>query len=123
MRTIAVAVVALAAAALALSACGDDEELSPEGDAATAVALYFTQERDGGRLPEGTEVYVSGVDTNSVVELDAGETDARFCMEFVYEPGRTGSSTTVRRVYVASLSSDLWSINVENENGTCEGVT
>ena len=111
-------------AALAMSvACSDDGgDESQEGEGATAVALFFTQEKDGGRLPEGTDVRVIGVDTNTVSELAAADTDARFCMEFVYEPG-TPAGSSVRRVYVASLADQAWSIEVVNPNGTCEGVS
>jgi hypothetical protein len=114
----------VASAVLILAAgCSDDgaEDDSHEGDAATAVALFFTQEKDGGRLPEGADVRVIGVDTNTVTELDAGGTDARFCMEFAYEPEVAGA-TTVRRVYVASLNDQAWGIEAVNPNGTCEGV-
>ena len=114
----------IASAALTLSvACSDDGgDESQEGEAATAVALFFTQEKDGGRLPEGPDVRVIGVDTNTVSALDAAETDARFCMEFAYEPSVV-NSTMVRRVYVAALSGQAWSIEAVNPNGTCEGVT
>jgi hypothetical protein len=122
MRVMLAGLFVACAAALGI-ACDESEPLSHEGDAVTAVALFFTQERDGGRLPEGVEVFVRGVDTNTLAELDPVETKARYCMEFVYEAGRSGTGIPIRRVYVASLTGEQWSIDVANPDGTCEGVT
>lgn len=110
------------------AACGgSDGGSSNEGAAAAAVAQYFIQERDGGRLPEGTDVRGVGIKANDVVELEARDEDEargvseRFCMVYLYQIP-SDNFRQHGRVYVAELMGGAWAISSVNPDGTCEGV-
>ena len=127
-RVAVIGLVFLLAAAAASSACGGgDGDSGNQGAAAAAVAQYFIQERDGGRLPEGTQVRGIGIESNRVVTLDVRDEDEarnvkeRYCMEYRYQVPADGFRE-LSRVYVAELIDGAWAVEAVNPNGTCEGV-
>ncbi len=107
-------------------ACGGGSS-NNEGAAVAAVAQFFVQERDGGRLAEGVQVDGVGVAGSSIrtlavrAEDKAESIDERYCMEYRYEdPAQRHKE--FRRVYVAALIDGAWSVEAVNPDGTCEGV-
>lgn len=111
---------------LGAGACGGASS-SNEGAAVAAVAQFFVQERDGGRLAEGVQVDGVGVAGSSIrtlavrAEDKAESIDERYCMEYRYQDPAQGYKE-LRRVYVAALIDGAWSIEAVNPDGTCEGV-
>ena len=122
IRAVILVPVLLACAALA-AACRDDDGSDQDirGEAAVATAQFWTQELNGGLLPEGQSVIERG--TQGIVELDTGDdAQARVCVEFLYTHA-VEPFDNITRVYVATKADNEWLVAVENPNGTCEGVS
>jgi hypothetical protein len=113
-----------AAVALFVGACGGDKD--PErfsGSAAMAVAQFWRQEADGGRLPEGTLVAERGTQTIRTLDLasEGQGARARVCVEYLYVRAAPPFESHIR-VYIATLHDDEWSVESVNPDGTCEDV-
>ena len=110
--------------AFVAAACGGSDK-NYNGEAARAVALYWQQEADAGTLPEGTLVRGQGTQTVSELAINSEQDDAgvkaRMCVEFQYIRAESPFDSH-KRVYVASLIDDAWSVEVVNPDGTCDGV-
>ena len=120
-------VLVLSAAMLAAACGGDSGGDKNEGAATAAVAEFFVQERDGGRLPEGIDVTSLGVTAEDVQRLEVRSEDssrsvkARYCMRYRYQETANGFKDHWR-VYVAELTGGVWSVNSVKPDGTCDGV-
>ena len=127
-RTAAALIVLPAVLALAAAACGgggSNASKDHEGAAGSAVAQYFVQEAQGGRLPEGTNVASIGARTILALSVTSDQkkqsVTLRYCVEYQYRENVTPFKTHAR-VYIASLASGQWSIESVKDDGTCEGV-
>ncbi len=122
---VAVSLAAIAAVAIASAACGGDDGPSGtakhEGAGAAAVAAYFNQEKDGGLLPGGTELFDIGIRTNDVRTLEVKGATARFCMPYTYR--ETAGANPSTRVYIAVLDDGQWNIQPQQNATSCEGVS
>jgi hypothetical protein len=117
MLGLAVVFALLAVAAAGCGSGGGSEKRT--GEAAAAVARYWMQERDAGRLPEGRDVVSVG--TEQVKPLDKGESDARVCVQYRYTDGTTPFAQH-NRVYVATLSKGAWAVEPVKPEGNCDDV-
>jgi len=115
---LAVVVSLLAVASVGCGSGGGGSE-KRTGEAAAAVAQYWAQERDAGRLPEGRDV--ASVGSEQVKPLDKRDSDARVCVQYRYTDGRTPFAQH-NRVYVATLSKGTWAVEVVKPEGDCDDV-
>ena len=105
---------------VAAAACGGGRT-SHAGAAAAAVAEYWKQEQAGGRLPEGTEVLQSGVQSPVKLKTQSGDKE-RYCVVFKYLE-HAPPQTTHSRVYIARLQGDAWLIETQKPDGNCDGIS
>jgi hypothetical protein len=123
-----VAGVAIAALAVAASACGGGSDAAKqyEGDAASATAQFFVQEATGGKLPEGTNVVSVG--TTNIVSLPLSSDQkkasvkARYCVAYQYQD-KDQNYKSHTRVYITQLVRDEWSVESVKPDGDCNGVS
>jgi hypothetical protein len=111
---------AAVAAGFACGSGGDDDDLS--GEAALAVAQFWQQEASAGTLPEGVSVTEGRTAPNGVIELDAGDEDARFCVVFNYVRAAPPFDTLTRSYLAVRNGDETWSVTVVNPAGDCEGI-
>jgi hypothetical protein len=118
--------VAPAVVALAVACGGDASPDEHKGAATAAVAAFFTQENDGGLLPEGVGKVTSGgirAEDAHRLEISADQKDAdiksRYCVEYAYN---AQGGVSKRRVYLAQLVGNNWRVETVSPDGTCEGV-
>jgi hypothetical protein len=131
MRRLRLPTIVLTVALAFVAACGgddgDDDPARFEGAASAAVAAFFAQEADGGRIPEGVNLVRVGIPSDRMFALEINEEQeqdgvtARYCMEYTYRSGE-GNAPELKRVYLAQLIDGAWNVSVAKPSGTCEGV-
>jgi hypothetical protein len=127
VRLLAAGSIVVMAAAVA-GACGGGTSAAKkyEGDAASATAQFFVQEANGGKLPEGTEVVSLG--SQKIVTLDVSSDQkkasikVRYCLEYEYRE-KDQPTKSHKRVYIAQLVKDEWSVESVKPDGDCSGVS